>query len=489
MDELLLGMNGCSSSKRQRGVPASASASASASAEAAMTQYNEDDFLSFLSEFQPETKEEQEQEQRQQSGGGGNNNDDKTTTDDQQSPQRNMGLIDSISKVTMVSPPATAISTAKLLTSMAGVLDTLHNRIETEVDLKKAFPVFNNTTSSMAATSSTSKFDEKSTNLENIFDATCGLNRLNSFKGIMGQFLLSVCDDNNKVDFKKMWELVKENGENEFEEATTNNIEYKEEEKEEDDDDDDVPEPNININIKKRKRSDDNDDDNTKGLDGGSKSCYSSSCSAAAVSAKTAEATLAYLVSALNRLRHNQEMDSTFRNLIDKLLTEVNLEKHHSSVLGMRCNCQYSNLPHEHVTCKNCITNTKTLCVSGAMNLASKQLEDEHVFISNNIFSDKPSDESAVTTQLTAFLILLRRIIHIICQISQILLNGYDFGGPHGLLVTRTLSKRTKIPKVNRLDTNALYNKMNVIRINTENLTFKKLLKIAGCINSAVVSC
>ena len=51
MDELLLGMNGCSSSKRQRGVPASASA------EAAMTQYNEDDFLSFLSEFQPETKE------------------------------------------------------------------------------------------------------------------------------------------------------------------------------------------------------------------------------------------------------------------------------------------------------------------------------------------------------------------------------------------------------------------------------------------------
>ena len=78
MDELLLGMNGCSSSKRQRGVSAPASALAASSAlssvEAATTQYNDYDFLTFLSEFQPETKEEQQQQQQQQSDGGDNNN-------------------------------------------------------------------------------------------------------------------------------------------------------------------------------------------------------------------------------------------------------------------------------------------------------------------------------------------------------------------------------------------------------------------------------
>ena len=100
-----------------------------------------------------------------------------------------MGLIDSISKVTMVSPPATAISTAKLLTSMTGVLESLHDNIEEVVELKQASPVFNNTSSSMAATSSTSKFDEKSINLENVFDVISGLNRLSSFKGLMVQFL------------------------------------------------------------------------------------------------------------------------------------------------------------------------------------------------------------------------------------------------------------------------------------------------------------
>ena len=103
--------------------------------------------------------------------------------------KRYMGLIDSISKVTMVSPPATAISTAKLLTSVTGVLESLHDNIEEVVELKQASPVFNNTSSSMAATSSTSKFDEKSINLENVFDAISGLNRLSSFKGLMVQFL------------------------------------------------------------------------------------------------------------------------------------------------------------------------------------------------------------------------------------------------------------------------------------------------------------